>query len=98
MNQTDGAVSGLHDFDFLVGEWQAHHRKLKQRLVCLTVQALPDTDLASRSILNNPRTPFRRYAFHRPLRNQTEIDRIGYRRNSKGASRVFTSGLNSKAR
>ena len=32
MNQTDSAVSGLHDFDFLVGQWQAHHRKLKQRL------------------------------------------------------------------
>jgi hypothetical protein len=26
------AVPGLHDFDFLVGQWQAHHRKLKQRL------------------------------------------------------------------
>jgi hypothetical protein len=32
MNQTDSAVPGLHDFDFLVGQWQAHHRKLKQRL------------------------------------------------------------------
>ncbi|HTB94701.1 MAG TPA: DUF1579 family protein, partial [Candidatus Sulfotelmatobacter sp.] len=32
MNQTDNAVPGLHDFDFLVGKWQAHHRKLKQRL------------------------------------------------------------------
>ena len=26
-------VPGLHDFDFLVGHWQVHHRKLKQRLV-----------------------------------------------------------------
>jgi len=25
MNQTDSAVPGLHDFDFLVGQWQAHH-------------------------------------------------------------------------
>ena len=32
MNQTDSAVPGLHDFDFLVGQWHAHHRKLKQRL------------------------------------------------------------------
>ena len=32
MKQTDSAVPALHDFDFLVGQWQAHHRKLKQRL------------------------------------------------------------------
>jgi hypothetical protein len=32
MNQTESAVPGLHDFDFLVGHWQAHHRKLKHRL------------------------------------------------------------------
>src|SRR5579863_8624142 len=32
VNQTQSAVPGLHDFDFLVGQWQAHHRKLKQRL------------------------------------------------------------------
>ncbi|GLQ48455.1 hypothetical protein GCM10007862_35060 [Dyella lipolytica] len=25
-------LSGLHDFDFFVGEWHAHHRKLKERL------------------------------------------------------------------
>ena len=25
-------LSGLHDFDFLVGNWQVHHRKLKGRL------------------------------------------------------------------
>src|SRR6201984_42708 len=31
-NQTESAVPGLHDFDFLVGRWQAHHRKLRQRL------------------------------------------------------------------
>jgi hypothetical protein len=30
--QTETAVHGLHDFDFLVGHWQVHHRKLKQRL------------------------------------------------------------------
>ena len=32
MKQADSAVPGLHDFDFLVGHWQAHHRKLKHRL------------------------------------------------------------------
>ena len=25
-------VPGVHDFDFLVGRWQVHHRKLKERL------------------------------------------------------------------
>ena len=25
-------LSGLHDFDFRVGRWQAHHRRLKERL------------------------------------------------------------------
>ena len=25
-------VPGLHDFDFLAGHWQVHHRKLKERL------------------------------------------------------------------
>jgi hypothetical protein len=30
--QTEIAFPGLHDFDFLVGHWQAHHRRLKHRL------------------------------------------------------------------
>jgi hypothetical protein len=28
----DGNLSGLHDFDFLIGRWQVHHRRLKERL------------------------------------------------------------------
>jgi hypothetical protein len=30
--QSTVSVSGLHDFDFLVGHWQVHHRRLKERL------------------------------------------------------------------
>lgn len=26
-------LASLHDFDFLVGDWQVHHRRLKERLV-----------------------------------------------------------------
>ena len=32
-NHAEPAVRGLHDFDFLVGHWQVHHRKLKARLI-----------------------------------------------------------------
>jgi hypothetical protein len=28
----DANLSGLHDFDFLVGQWRVHHRQLKARL------------------------------------------------------------------
>jgi hypothetical protein len=27
-----GDLAGLHDFDFFVGDWQAHHKRLKERL------------------------------------------------------------------
>jgi hypothetical protein len=30
--QIDSATPGVHDFDFLVGEWRVHHRTLKERL------------------------------------------------------------------
>jgi len=29
---SDATLSGPHDFDFLVGHWQVHHRRLKERL------------------------------------------------------------------
>jgi hypothetical protein len=28
----DSATPGVHDFDFLVGQWRVHHRTLKERL------------------------------------------------------------------
>ncbi len=31
-DKTREAPKALHDFDFLVGHWQVHHRKLKVRL------------------------------------------------------------------
>jgi hypothetical protein len=30
--QAAANLTGLHDFDFLVGEWHVHHRRLKERL------------------------------------------------------------------
>jgi len=30
--QETANLAGLHDFDFLVGSWRVHHRRLKQRL------------------------------------------------------------------
>jgi hypothetical protein len=32
MTTSETAVPGLHDFDFLVGQWQVRHRRLKERL------------------------------------------------------------------
>jgi hypothetical protein len=32
MSAAETATSGLHDFDFLVGQWRVHHRRLKERL------------------------------------------------------------------
>ena len=33
VSQVENVAPGLHDFDFLAGHWQVHHRKLKKRLV-----------------------------------------------------------------
>jgi hypothetical protein len=32
MTQTESTIPGLHDFDFLIGHWRVHHRRLKERL------------------------------------------------------------------
>ena len=32
MATIEAQVPGLHDFDFLVGHWRVHHRRLKERL------------------------------------------------------------------
>ena len=32
MTQTEATHAAPHDFDFLVGHWQVHHRRLKERL------------------------------------------------------------------
>ena len=32
MTRTDDSVTGLHDFDFLVGRWRVHHRRLREML------------------------------------------------------------------
>jgi hypothetical protein len=41
-------LSGLHDFDFLMGEWRLHHRRLKERLAgCHEWQEFDSTSTAS---------------------------------------------------
>lgn len=36
MTQPQSKRDGSHDFDFLVGKWQVHHRRLRERLVGCT--------------------------------------------------------------
>ena len=33
MNEVANAAAGVHDFDFFVGRWRVHHRRLKERLL-----------------------------------------------------------------
>ena len=44
-------LSGLHDFDFLLGDWTAHHRRLKARLVGSTEWIEFDGALSTRSLI-----------------------------------------------
>jgi hypothetical protein len=45
-------LTGLHDFDFLVGEWRAHHRKLKERLAGSTEWMDFDGTQSMRPLMN----------------------------------------------
>jgi hypothetical protein len=45
------AVSGLHDFDFLLGNWTAHHRRLKARLVKSTEWVEFEGTLSTRPLM-----------------------------------------------
>jgi hypothetical protein len=45
-------LSHLHDFDFLVGNWQVHHRKLKARLVGSNDWAEFDGTCSMRQLMN----------------------------------------------
>jgi hypothetical protein len=66
MSQSESAVPGLHDFDFLVGHWQVHHRKLKQRLANVEFEGTLFSQPLMRSYsnvddlaLNVPGVPYR---------------------------------------
>lgn len=45
-------AGGFHDFDFLVGQWQVHHWKLKQRLVGSHDWVEFEGTLSSRPLMN----------------------------------------------
>jgi hypothetical protein len=36
LENSDALPSGANDFDFIIGHWQVHHRRLKERLVGCT--------------------------------------------------------------
>ena len=61
---TPSDLGGLHDFDFLVGEWRVHSRRLKERLagsnaelvkvavdLCAQYDVRPATPAEARSML-----------------------------------------------
>ncbi|HZW91991.1 MAG TPA: hypothetical protein VFF64_03380 [Candidatus Eremiobacteraceae bacterium] len=45
-------LTGLHDFDFLVGQWQVHHRQLKERLTNSREWVEFDGTLITRSLMD----------------------------------------------
>jgi len=49
---TTGDLSHLHDFDFLRGDWTAHHRKLRTRLVGSTDWVEFDGTVSQRPVMN----------------------------------------------
>jgi hypothetical protein len=45
MDQATPAFPGVHDFDFVIGRWQVHHRRLKERSIWwLDISATGATD------------------------------------------------------
>src|SRR5262247_839688 len=46
-------LQGLHDFDFMFGEWRAHHRKLKERLAGSHEWVEFDGTCSMRPLMNN---------------------------------------------
>ncbi|MGA7632810.1 MAG: hypothetical protein WCB11_18770, partial [Terriglobales bacterium] len=80
--QATAQHDGSHDFDFLVGHWQVHHRKLKQRLAnnhewivfegtLFTQPLMGSYSNVDDTVLNVPGAPYRGVAL-RPFDPETQ--------------------------